>query len=68
METATNGFYDYFGLNVTYACQGIEETMDTVKAEWQSLIDPFCGESVPNTYVRSSLCSIFIKGVSSQNT
>ncbi|XP_067947461.1 uncharacterized protein [Watersipora subatra] len=46
MDTATYGFYDYFGLNVTYACRGAEDTMEAIKAQWQSLIDPFCGANV----------------------
>ena len=46
MDTATNGFYDYFGLNVTYACRGAEDAMAAVKAQWQSIIDPFCSGNV----------------------
>lgn len=51
IEEATNGFYDYFGFNITYACRGAEDTIDSVKRQWRSIINPYCGASVPENYV-----------------
>ena len=51
IDTATYGFYDYFGFNVTYACRGSEDTIDGVKAKWQTMIDPFCGADLPANHV-----------------
>ncbi|KAF6019064.1 hypothetical protein EB796_022619 [Bugula neritina] len=50
IEEATNGFYDYFGFNITYACRGAEDTIDSVKRQWRSIINPYCGASVPENY------------------
>ena len=49
IHDATYWFYDYFGFNVTYACRGAENVTAKVTSDWQEIVSPFCGDSVPET-------------------
>jgi len=49
IHDATYWFYDYFGFNVTYACRGAENVTAKITSDWQEIVSPFCGDSVPES-------------------